>query len=63
MNSNLPEGVFRFPLVGRGQQPDWGRAVRVSAHLTLAEAMRAANDCKRADRAHTYAVADAAALN
>ena len=63
MSSNLPFAVFRFPRIKRGQSPDWSRAERVNTHLTPSEAMDAANECRRNDPAHTYAVADAAALN
>ena len=63
MLSNLPYGVFRFPRIKRGQAPDWSQAERVCTRLTPSEAMDAANECKRNDPAHTYCVADAAALN
>ena len=62
MIPNLPEGVFRFPKIKRGESPDWNHAEPVSNHETIREAMDAADTCRRADPTHTYCVADARAL-
>jgi hypothetical protein len=53
--TNMPYAVYRCDLIGPGNRTPKNE-VLISGHVTLSEAMDAANKAKRADRKHSYSV-------
>ena len=59
MQTNMPYAVYRCDLLGHGNRIPKNE-IMISGHVTLIEAMNAANAAKRKDRKHSYTVGNVA---